>query len=211
MRALHLGQSLDIAWHKSWEILPSIDDYYTMCALKTGVLARFAARAGYLSAFYGGGSNDTNSDLAFARAAEKLGVGFQILDDVKNLTEGVQGKKRGDDVVEGKKSLPVLLYLHGAPAGAAEIERRKHLVMRCFASAGSVEAPEVEELIDELNAAGCIDKAAGLGRSLLADANGLFSTAGNVGITRGSNAAGNAADSQREAQALLAGFTGLIG
>lgn len=217
MRALHLGQSLDIAWHRSWETLPSIDDYYTMCALKTGVLARFAARTGYLSALYGGGSGAdcggtengaANADTAFARAAEKLGVGFQILDDVKNLTEGVQGKKRGDDIVEGKKSLPVLLYLHGASAGTAEAERRKHLVMRCFAAAANVETPEVEELIGELNAAECLDKAAGLGRNLLAEAKELFSNAGFTGAGNGGIAC---AGSQREAQTLLAGFTGLIG
>jgi octaprenyl-diphosphate synthase len=204
MRALHLGQSLDIAWHRSWETLPSIDDYYTMCALKTGVLARFAARTGYLSALYGGGTGaengGANADIAFASAAEKLGVGFQILDDVKNLTEGVQGKKRGDDIVEGKKSLPVLLYFHGASAGTTEAERRKDLVTHCFAAAVNVETPEVEELIGELSAAECLDKAAGLGRNLLAEAKELFSNGGFTG-----------AGSQREAQTLLAGFTGLIG
>ncbi|MDR1149730.1 MAG: polyprenyl synthetase family protein [Spirochaetaceae bacterium] len=207
MRALHLGQSLDIAWHRSWETLPSIDDYYTMCALKTGVLARFAARTAYLAAFYAGGSGGANAGFAFARAAEKLGVGFQILDDVKNLTEGVQGKKRGDDIVEGKKSLPVLLYLHGASADMTETERRKRMVMRCFNAAANVETPEVEELIYELAAAECLDKAAGLGRNLLAEAKELFSNAGFTG-------AGNDAvigGSRHEAQALLAGLTDLIG
>jgi geranylgeranyl pyrophosphate synthase len=37
-------------------------------------------------------------------------VGFQILDDVKNLSTGNPGKDRGDDIVEGKKSLPVILF-----------------------------------------------------------------------------------------------------
>jgi octaprenyl-diphosphate synthase len=211
MRALHLGQSLDIAWHRSWETLPSIDDYYTMCRLKTGVLARFAARTAYLAALYGGGigaeNGGANAGLAFARAAEKLGVGFQILDDVKNLTEGVQGKKRGDDIVEGKKSLPVLLYLHGASVDTAETERRKRMVTRCFTAAANVEKPEVEELISELSAAGSLDKAAGLGRDLLAEAKELFSTAGFAGAGNDAVISG----SHREAQTLLAGFTGLIG
>jgi octaprenyl-diphosphate synthase len=206
MRTLHFGQSMDIAWHKNWEILPSIDDYYTMCSLKTGVLARFAARTGCMAAYYSKTGCDTSQDDSFVRAAEKLGVGFQILDDVKNLTAGVLGKKRGDDIVEGKKSLPVLLYLRGAPSDMTETERRKQLVMRCFAAAGSVDAPEVEELINELAAAGCIDEAASLGNELLSESGDIFSAAaGNLADGK------VAADSQREAQTLLAGFTGLFG
>jgi octaprenyl-diphosphate synthase len=184
MRALHLGQSLDIAWRRGWENLPSIDDYYTMCALKTGVLARFAAKTGFMAARGGahcGNENAAaNQSAVLAKAAEKLGVGFQILDDVKNLTEGVPGKVRGDDVVEGKRSLPVLLYLHGAAAGTGEAENRRLFVTRCFRAArdGGAEAPEVEELITELAASGSIDRADAYGRSLLSQAEESFSSIG---------------------------------
>jgi octaprenyl-diphosphate synthase len=92
-------------------------------------------------------------------------VGFQILDDVKNLTTGIPGKKRGDDVVEGKKSLPVLLYLHRRPEG-------RPLAARCFAAAraAGTTAPEVEELIGELEKAGALREAENRGRRLIAEA-----------------------------------------
>jgi octaprenyl-diphosphate synthase len=175
MRALHLGQSLDIAWHRDWETMPSIDDYYTMCALKTGVLARFAANAGIMAADCAAGPySGKPGAAALAKAAERMGVGFQIMDDVKNLTEGVPGKMRGDDIVEGKKSLPLLLYLHGA--GPSEAESRRLFVTRCIRAAAKdgAGAPETEELIAELAASGCLDRAAAQGRSLLVQAEESF-------------------------------------
>ena len=38
------------------------------------------------------------------------GVSFQIIDDVTNLERGNPGKDRGDDLIEGKKSLPLILH-----------------------------------------------------------------------------------------------------
>ena len=206
MRALHLGQSLDIAWHRAWDSLPSIDDYHRMCALKTGVLARFAANTGRLAALCRSGCDD-GAVFPLAKAAEKLGVGFQILDDVKNLEEGVPGKRRGDDIVEGKKSLPVLLYLHGAASDREETGRRLSLVMRCFesatAAASASGAPEAEAAIEELTtvltAAGCLEMAAEQGHSLLAEAETAFSEF--------AAAYGGAGDEARE---LLTGFTRLL-
>jgi octaprenyl-diphosphate synthase len=99
-------------------------------------------------------------------------VGFQILDDVKNLTTGIPGKKRGDDIVEGKKSLPVLLYLHGrGPRNAGE------LVSRCFQAAGAsgIAAPEVEELIAGLDSSGALAEAENRGRALISEAREAFS------------------------------------
>jgi len=159
MRKLHMGQAIDISWHRNFEPIPSIEEYYTMCRLKTGCLARFAAELGAVSA---------NVDKpALYDAAEKLGVGFQILDDVKNLTTGLPGKKRGDDVVEGKKSLPVLLFLERRPD-------QKGLVKRCFgaARAGGTSAPEVEELIGSLGEV--LAEAEGQGKTLIAEAREAF-------------------------------------
>ncbi|MDR2143232.1 MAG: polyprenyl synthetase family protein, partial [Treponema sp.] len=137
MRRLHLGQSMDIAWHRDFYSLPSIDDYLLMCRLKTGCLARFAA---LLGAFCSGRYSETFAEHCGSiaehcgSAAEKLGVGFQILDDVNNLRSGVPGKERGDDIVEGKKSLPVLLYLHGW-GRARNSGDRAAFAASCFAAA----------------------------------------------------------------------------
>jgi octaprenyl-diphosphate synthase len=179
MRRLHLGQAMDIAWHRSDQLtsLPSLAEYDLMCRLKTGCLARLAAILGVYGAASAGGVD--SGDLArlageLGDAAEKLGVGFQILDDVQNLTTGNPGKKRGDDIVEGKKSLPALLYLHSRKHGAAA------LVSRCFAAARAdgVGVPEVEELIAELEGSGALEEAKSRGLALISEARGAFSDLG---------------------------------
>jgi octaprenyl-diphosphate synthase len=97
-------------------------------------------------------------------------MGFQILDDVRNLRSGNPGKKRGDDVVEGKKSLPVLLYMHRRPD-------RRDFTARCFAAArkGGTSVPEVDEFIAELEAAGVLTEAEDRGRSLIGETREVFS------------------------------------
>ena len=200
MRKLHLGQAMDIHWHRNFALVPGMEEYYTMCGLKTGCLARFAAVIGVYAAEAAAAANGTaeggGAYTALAeqlgKAAEKLGVGFQILDDVKNLTTGIPGKKRGDDVVEGKKSLPVLLYLRRYPEQAESVSR-------CFAAArrGGVSAPEVEELIRSLGAAGVLDEAGEKGKSLIAEARKMFINPPGFPLAG-------------EAAALLAGLTELI-
>jgi octaprenyl-diphosphate synthase len=188
MRKLHLGQAMDIHWHRDFVSLPGLDEYYAMCRLKTGCLARFAAVLGVQAA----GTGMETEEERLGRGAENLGVGFQILDDVKNLTTGIPGKKRGDDVVEGKKSLPLLLYLHRRP-------ERRDFAARCFAAArqGGTEAPEVDALIGELEAAGVLEEAREAGLSLIKKAQEEFAVppAGAAGV---------------EASRLLAGLTELL-
>jgi octaprenyl-diphosphate synthase len=180
MRRLHLGQAMDIAWHRDFSSLPGLDDYHTMCRLKTGVLARLAAELGVYAAggaVHGGEpweavrAAETALAARLGAGAEQLGVGFQILDDVKNLTAGNPGKKRGDDVVEGKKSLPVLLYLHRRKDRAA-------WAARCFTAAREqgTAAGEVEELIEELDAAGVLEEAREAGLALIREGRRVFET-----------------------------------
>jgi octaprenyl-diphosphate synthase len=167
LRRLHLGQAMDIHWHRNFDIIPSLDEYFTMCKLKTGCLARFAAELGAVVA------KTENASLGIA--AEKLGVGFQILDDIKNVSTGIPGKKRGDDIVEGKKSLPVLLFLHSAVSGNTDPEKRE-MVFRCFKAArsGGVGVPEVEELIQTLSVAGVLTEAETQAKALIAEARSAF-------------------------------------
>jgi octaprenyl-diphosphate synthase len=170
LRKLHLGQAMDIHWHRNSEMIPSLNEYFTMCKLKTGCLARFAAELGAVVA-----ETVPNHPLLptphflLHEAAEKLGVGFQILDDVKNVTTGIPGKKRGDDIVEGKKSLPVLLFLHYHP-------QERDMVFRCFKAARSsgVGVPEVEELINALSAAGVLDESEARAKALIGEARESF-------------------------------------
>jgi len=171
---------MDIAWHRDFLSLPGLDEYDRMCRLKTGCLARLAAVLGVYSAGTNIFLNDHQKAEAFGKlaeladvfgaAAEQLGVGFQILDDVKNLDTGVPGKKRGDDIVEGKKSLPVLLYLHRYP-------EKRDFTARCFTAARSLgtDAPEVEEFIGALEKAGVLEEARGKGFEYLRKSRETFS------------------------------------
>lgn len=172
MRRLHLGQAMDIHWHRDFSSLPSLEAYDRMCRLKTGSLARLAAVLGVLAALPADTVPEHETFLfnALGKAAENVGVGFQILDDVKNLTTGNPGKKRGDDVVEGKKSLPVLLYLY------RHVDHQEW-VSRCFSAArqGGSSVSEVADLIGALTASGVLIEAAERGRSLIREAREVFS------------------------------------
>ena len=198
MRGLHLGQAMDIAWHRYNHSLPGIDQYDRMCRLKTGCLARLAAVLGVYCASLKNGALETRAleklTSSFAKAAEQLGVGFQILDDVKNLCAGLPGKKRGDDIVEGKKSLPVLLYLHRYP-------EKRDFAARCFAAARRVgtDAPELEEFIRALEAAGVLEEAREKGLAYIHESREIFSSPQTGGFPL-----------QPEGRALLAGLIDLL-
>lgn len=179
IRRLHLGQSMDIAWHRDFRSLPSIDEYELMCRLKTGCLAGMAAEFGV----YTVNPDDETLAKSFGDHCECIGIGFQILDDVKNLTTGLPGKKRGDDIVEGKKSLPVIIYLNRYP-------EKMNFAVNCFNAArhGGVDAAEVDLFIDELKSKGILEEAAARGNEMIK----------------------NGGDFLSEKSALLAGFTDLI-
>ncbi len=160
LRRLHLGQAMDIAWHKDNTALPSVQEYEAMVRMKTGTLAALAAKAGTL---VGGGTAEQESVMG--NAAADIGVGFQILDDVLNLTTGNIGKKRGDDIVEGKKSLPVLIHL-------AEQPQDFDTVMACFTQArkDGIESPAVERCVTMLTASGAVAAAHTRARTLIRQA-----------------------------------------
>jgi octaprenyl-diphosphate synthase len=164
MRRLHLGQSMDINWHRNISAVPSIDEYFLMCALKTGSLARLSTELGAHAA-----DASPEAIRLLGCAADTMGIGFQILDDVKNLTTGVCGKKRGDDVVEGKKSLPVLLYLKKYP----EKRERIFYFFHVAKTEGS-SVPEVEEMIEILSSSGVFEEAEEQGKSFLKEAKKVF-------------------------------------
>ncbi len=150
MTHLHIGQGLDILWHRDKDYIPTLDEYLAMCSFKTGALSQLSGRLGVRA---GGGSEQAAS--AMGDACRNMGVGFQILDDVTNLTAGNPGKKRGDDIVEGKKSLPVIL----CSRLGGNMTRLKEI----FAYAGEhgIEkaGSEVEEAIALIASTGAIEKA----------------------------------------------------
>lgn len=157
LRLLHLGQAMDIYWHRNKSIIPSIEEYKAMVRNKTGTLARLAVKSGI---FAGGGT--TQEIETAGKIAQDIGVGFQILDDVTNLTTGNPGKKRGDDIVEGKKSLPVLLHLQSNPTDTQTLTS-----YFTQAKTEGIESPAIEKAISLLNNSGAIEQAKEKGISLV--------------------------------------------
>lgn len=149
LRRLHLGQAMDIYWHRNPSLFPTVEEYTQMVHLKTGTLASLAVQAGFLA----GGATKEEA-LKAGHIAECIGEGFQILDDVQNLTTGNPGKKRGDDIVEGKKSLPVLLYIQNNP-------KEKETISSLFETAKNegIDSPAVEKCIFCLSNSSAIKEA----------------------------------------------------
>ena len=46
MTHLHIGQGLDILWHRDKDYIPSEEEYMTMCSFKTGALSQLSGRLG---------------------------------------------------------------------------------------------------------------------------------------------------------------------
>ena len=110
------GQAHDIAL-QSREDLPNEDEYLDMVTRKTGALMGAAAALG---ALVGGGNSDHTA--AFRRFGERIGVAFQIRDDVLGIWGDPEkmGKPAGADLTRKRCSYPVIWAL--ARAGGADGE-----------------------------------------------------------------------------------------
>lgn len=157
LRRLHLGQAMDIYWHRNPDVFPTKEEYQAMVQNKTGTLSCLAVLTGVLC---GGGTRE--EAIKAGDIARGIGEGFQILDDVQNLTTGNPGKKHGDDIVEGKKSLPVLMHIEENPLD-------KDKIAACFIKARKegIMSDSVEECISILEKGGCIKNAFEKGHSLV--------------------------------------------
>lgn len=159
LRRLHLGQAMDILWHRNPALIPSQAEYTAMVRNKTGTLARLAVKLGVLAAL------GTEAQIEKAgEIAQDIGTGFQIIDDVINLTSGNPGKKRGDDIVEGKKSLPVLIHLE---KNSGDVEKLSSLFTK--ARNEGIDSPAVEEAISLLTKSGAVEEAKNRGNKIISD------------------------------------------
>lgn len=158
LRKLHLGQAMDIYWHRQESFIPKQEEYLFMVKSKTGTLSSLAARIGSLIA---GAKPEEVEEMALC--ASKIGAGFQIIDDVINLTTGNAGKDRGDDIVEGKKSLPVILFFEQA----SKEEQEELTGYFKEAHNSSTENPAVEKAINLMKKNNSIEKAREIGLKLI--------------------------------------------
>lgn len=136
----------------AWNVDVSVDRYLKRCRLKTAVLFRAACELGALQ---GGGEGS-----ALGRFAERIGLAFQILDDVLDVagSPSETGKPRGTDLLDGTVTLPLILAREAEPA-LARLDLR--------ALSGTAEVEPVCELIA---ASGALQRARGRALDLVARA-----------------------------------------
>lgn len=105
------GQHLDLDFSRMDHV--QLDDYYKMISRKSAGLIGCSMQIGVLI----GGGDDALADK-YRQLGEHLGKAFQIRDDVLGLwgDEKVTGKSTVDDLIEGKKTLPLLRALNVLPA-----------------------------------------------------------------------------------------------
>ncbi|HET9911026.1 MAG TPA: polyprenyl synthetase family protein [Anaerolineales bacterium] len=131
------GQFLDMSYEKKNEL--GVDDYWPMVSGKTAALLSACCHIGSLL----GGADDAKQD-AYRSFGHYLGLAFQVEDDILGIwgDEAVTGKSAASDLIEGKKSLPVLAGLGSNGKFAARWKQ------------GPIQAEEVEELARILAAEG---------------------------------------------------------
>jgi octaprenyl-diphosphate synthase len=102
---------------KTGDLTTTPDDYAEVIRAKTAVLFQAACEVGAMS-----GGADAVGREALARFGLELGNAFQLVDDALDYggQSGTLGKNTGDDLREGKMTLPVILAL----AEGTESERQ---------------------------------------------------------------------------------------
>ena len=96
-------------------------EYLKVIHFKTAKLFEAATRLGAVIS-----SANNTDETALAIYGMRLGTAFQLIDDVLDLSGDVNqiGKNLGDDLAEGKPTLPLLIAMHrGSPAEASAIRK----------------------------------------------------------------------------------------
>lgn len=103
------GQYLDLSFMETLNVTQ--DDYMRMVQGKTGALFGAACETGAICA----GVNQTKVDLA-REFGINMGIAFQIIDDYLGIWgDEVQTGKTANDLIEKKRSLPVVMALEWYP------------------------------------------------------------------------------------------------
>ncbi len=102
----------------------SVERYLERCRLKTAVLFRAACELGALQGELGLRPGEENGDAdrtrriaALGAFGERIGLAFQLLDDVLDVTGPPErtGKPRGADLLDGTVTLPLILAAERDP------------------------------------------------------------------------------------------------
>lgn len=119
--------------------------YIDVIRRKTAKLFEAAARLG---AILGGAS--TKLELGLARYGMRLGTAFQLIDDVLDYSGDAAhtGKNLGDDLSEGKPTLPLIYVMKEGAAAQAQL-------VRSAIEHGGLD--EFEEVLRAIHATGALD------------------------------------------------------
>jgi geranylgeranyl diphosphate synthase type II len=117
------------------EQMSPMDRLKTIHRNKTGALIRCACRMGAIA-----GNADAAGLDAVTRHAEAIGLMFQVVDDVLDVTQSTEqlGKTAGKDVEQNKLTYPALI---GLDASRAEIERLHGEAIAALAPLGDAAEP----------------------------------------------------------------------
>jgi len=136
----------------------SIDDYFQVISDKTACLFAASARLGGLMA-----GRDTDICQALETFGLYLGQAFQITDDVLDYRadDDQLGKSLGDDLAEGKVTLPLILAMN-----LATLEESSNM-REMITSGGSSRYRDVRDIMERT---GALDEAMGQARQLVESA-----------------------------------------
>lgn len=134
----------------------AVDRYLRRCELKTAALFEAACRLGALLAV----RDESELADALGSFARRIGLAFQLLDDVLDVSGPVQhtGKSRGTDLLDGTVTLPFILARECDPDLAA------------FDLASLAGTEQAEELCERIAATGALQKAKERALTLVAEA-----------------------------------------
>lgn len=137
------GQILDVGFEVRSSI--SVEEYIVMVSHKSASLIGCAARCGALLS-----TNDKDIVEAYAQFGRNLGIAFQMRDDYLGIwgDESVTGKPTGIDIMERKKSLPVVWGF--AAAGDADRARLESIYANQETTEEDVN--EVQHLLTDIGA-----------------------------------------------------------
>lgn len=137
------GQILDISMAEQKRI-PSRQEYIKMIEKKTSALFEVSCAMGVICA--NGSKQDIKNLSAFGK---NLGVAFQITDDLIGVMGDPKITKKpvGNDLREGKKSLPILLAIKKAKG------RDKRIILRAFGNSNA-KKEEIKTAVNTIRSLG---------------------------------------------------------
>jgi geranylgeranyl pyrophosphate synthase len=129
----------------AWSSEVSVERYLERCELKTARLFQAACRLGASLGEPGAGAVDALADFG-----RRIGVAFQIFDDVLDVSGPVErtGKARGTDLLDGTVTLPLILA-RGQDQSLADLDLRSEVTT----------ATEAEAVCDRIAATGALEEA----------------------------------------------------